>query len=72
MTRQERVKCGICAQRCAPGDRVSVELRLATGGTQHFFVHWQCLRTAVHPEVVLHDVDDYQHVLTPVPEQPPT
>ena len=63
MTLQQRVECAICAQRCAPGDRVSVELRLADGSPQHLFAHWQCLRGALHAQVPLLDVDAYQHNL---------
>lgn len=69
MTKQQRVLCGICALRCAPGDRVSVELRLADGGPQHLFVHWQCLRNVLHAEVPMQDVDAYQHSLAP-PDRP--
>lgn len=69
MSNRQRVQCGICALRCAPGDRVSIDLRLADGGAQHFFVHWHCLRSVLHPDVALLDVDAYQHSLAEPPDQ---
>lgn len=59
----ERALCGICALRCAPGDRVSMELLLADGSAQHLFAHWQCLRNTLHADVAMQDVDAYQHNL---------
>ena len=61
MTKQQRIHCAICGLRCAPGDRVTIELRLADGSPQHLFVHWQCLRNTLHADVALLEVDAYQH-----------
>jgi len=55
-----KTQCAICAETCAEGQRVSVQLALADGDGQQFFVHWQCLRGVLNEDCHLLDVDGYE------------
>jgi hypothetical protein len=53
------VVCALCSGSVVPTEMVSLELPLSDGGSQGLYVHWSCLRNALHPTVPLSDVDSY-------------
>jgi hypothetical protein len=58
--RVEPVMCAFCAASVEAADRVCLHLPLVEEGGQALYVHWRCLRSAVHADVPLLEVDAYQ------------
>jgi len=53
-----KAQCAICGSECREGERASISLQGSDDSVQGFFVHWQCLRSVIHPSVPLLDVDE--------------
>jgi hypothetical protein len=55
--------CEFCGAPCSEGERMSLEIPLAEEGYQQFFVHWKCMSRAVHEQMMLLDVEEYEQNL---------